>query len=194
MTDKQMLRFLVDLDRRSFVNFFMALRNGTFGPLFEQAVRTGDGGCLWCDADQGEVHRPDCQKDQFRKFAEEYQKRGFHPPRPKKDQPAPEWHRHLLRDQTGKLIKGTANAQIAMREDPALSGILGFDPKARRMILKGRLPDDWEPEFRMRVLTETDVSGLYEYLLRQGLRLTRAEMVTAIKRIARENPLGASPS
>jgi hypothetical protein len=183
-----MLRFLVDLDRRSFVTFFMALRNGTFGPEFEQAVRH-DGGCLWCDADQGETHRPDCQKDQFRKFAEEYRQRGFNPPRPRKPQ-TPEWHQQLIRDDTGKPLKGAANAAIAMREDPALSGILGFDLATKKIMLKGRLPDDWEPDFTMRVLTETDASGLYEYLLRQGLRLTRAEMLTALKRIARENPMG----
>lgn len=178
MTDKQILRFLVDLDRRSFVAYFRALSSAAI--------------TMPQQPEEDEAPEPD-DAPMLARFAREYRTLGFRPPRPKKDQPAPEWQRHLLTDETGKLIKGTANAQIALREDPALSGILGFDPKARRMILKGRLPDDWEPEFRMRVLTETDVSGLYEYLLRQGLRLTRAELVTAVKRIARENPLGASP-
>jgi len=183
-----MLRFLLGLDRRSFVTFFVALRKGVFGPEFEQAVRH-DGGCLWCDADQGENHRPDCQKDRFCEIAAEYRQRGFNPPRPRKPE-TPDWHRHLIADEQGKFIKGVANAAIALREDPALSGILGFDLKSKKIVLKGRLPDDWEPDFTMRVLTETDVSGLYEYLLRQGLRLTRTEMVTALKRIARENPMG----
>lgn len=161
-----MLELLANLSERELLRFFKAVRNAR-RPTYQEP-----------EPDPAMV-----------RLAEEYRASGFNP-RPAKPRNPPSWFALLVLDKNGKPEKGLINALVAMREDPALSGILGYDAQLRKVVLKGRLPDDWEPDFRMRVMEEPDCLSLWEYLISLGLRLTKEEMRTAIGKVARENLLG----
>lgn len=168
-----MFELLSSLDDRSFARLLVAIGRGTTAPLFSSTI-------------------VDDRDPVMLRLAEEYRASGGFNPRPKKPGKPPDWHQHLVLDAKGKPEKGVVNAIIAMREDPAISGVLGYDQRLRKVVLKGRLPDDWEPTFEMRVIAEPDFLSLYEYLTRGGFRLTKDEMKAAVVRIAKENPLGES--
>lgn len=168
-----MFELLASLDDRSFARLLVAIGRGTIAPLFPSTI-------------------VDDRDPVMLRLAQEYRASGGFNPRPKKPGKPPDWHQHLVLDAKGKPEKGVVNAIIAMREDPAISGVLGYDRQLRKVVLKGRLPDDWEPTFEMRAITAPDLLSLYEYLTRGGFRLTKDEMKAAVVRIAKENPLGES--
>lgn len=160
-----LLELLASMGERDLLRLFIALRNASRPSIVEEA--------------------PD---PAMVRLAEEYRASGGFNGKPVKPK-RPEWFDLLVMDASGKPEKGAVNATIAMREDPALSGILGYDVALRKVVLKGRLPDDWEPGFMMRVIEEPDFLSLYEYLLRSGFRLTKDEMKSVVRKVARENPL-----
>lgn len=174
-----MLETLVSLSDREFARLIAATGRAVIADLFASTI---------VEAEREEVD------PMMAKLAEEHRAAGFKPQgkRPTKE---PAWFEHLIRDKRakegqGKIMPGVPNACIAMREDPALSGLLGYDEKRKKVVLKARLPDDWSPGFfDVRVIEEPDFIGLYEYLLRQGLRLTKEEMKSAVRKVAKENPL-----
>lgn len=162
-----LLDVLANLSERELLRYFIALRNASRPEIVEE--------------------QPD---PVMVRLAEEYRNSGGFKPRPVKPDKEPSWYAYLSRDTKGKVEKGVLNGLVAMREDPALSGILGYDPQVRKIVLKARLPDDWEPDFCMREITESDCLSLWEYLTRHGLRLTKDEMRSVIRKVAQENPLG----
>lgn len=173
-----MLEFLAGLTDREFARLVAAIGRARMAELFASTI------------DEPEEVDPIMVK-----LAEEYRASGGFKGQAKRPTKEPEWFVHLVRDSRakegqGKIMPGVVNACIAMREDPALSGLLGYDNQLRKVVLKARLPDDWSPGFfEMRVIEEPDFVALYEYLLRQGLRLTKEEMKTAVRKVAKENPL-----
>lgn len=168
-----MLEFLAGLSDREFARLVAAIGRARMAELFASTI------------DEPEEVDPIMVK-----LAEEYRASGGFKPRPAKPDKEPGWFAYLSRDAKGKVEKGALNALVAMREDPALSGILGYDDQLRKVVLKARLPDDWEPDFRMREITKLDCLSLWEYLTRHGLRLTKEEMRSVILKVAKENPLG----
>jgi hypothetical protein len=173
-----MIELLVDLSDREFARLLAAIGRAEMRNVFSSTIV-----------------EPEPEDPLMAKLGEEYRASGGFKPAPRKPVKEPAWFSHLVRDKRakegeGKIMPGVVNACIAMREDPALSGLLGYDEKHRKVVLKARLPDDWSPGFfDVRVIEEPDFIGLYEYLLRQGLRLTKEEMRSAVRKVAKENPL-----
>jgi len=167
-----MLEKLVELSDRDFARLLAAIGRARLADAFASSIV--------------EDEEPD---PIMVRLAEEYRSSGGFKPRNGKPPKPPDWHALLTKDAKGIIEKGMVNVLIAMREDPAISGVLGYEDRIGKVVLKGRLPDDWEPDFQMRVIEERDFLSLYEYLVRCGFRLTKDEMKTVIRKVARENPL-----
>ncbi|MDX0610869.1 hypothetical protein [Sinorhizobium medicae] len=94
-------------------------------------------------------------------------------------------------DKDHRPLSTLENALIALREHPALSGIIGLNESDNRIYLKAPLPfDHWDfgRDFTMRRLRDDDLTGLLEFVQAGGLAtLTREDCLAAVRRIAREN-------
>jgi len=123
-----------------------------------------------------------------------YQRRFKRPP-PRTVRPVPadpdDWRAyHWQLDASNHPISNVHNAAAALRESPALSGLVALDKGQRAVVLKGPLPFAfWEAlDFEMRRMKDEDLSGLLEYLQAIGLAtLTREDCLAAVRLIAREN-------
>lgn len=89
-------------------------------------------------------------------------------------------------------ISNAYNILLAMREHPALSGLIATDALTGKILLKGPIPLKHDPtfddDFEMRPLKVADVTAFREYL--QFIGLTKAaqeDVAAAIKLVATEN-------
>lgn len=137
--------------------------------------------------------------DFFTKLAEEHRRSRYRPapPKPKRSTIADkcadyDWRsRMILKDGGSGFAPIFANILAVLREHPELSGIVGWLPRTRRIVLKGRLPHDWSPDFEMRFFTRDDLTAVHEFLEGEvGLMpLPRSDIYWAIRKVARENQL-----
>ena len=172
------LEQLVALDDRDFARLLAAIGRARLAEIFASIVEIEP--------------EPEPEDEMMKKLAEEYRASGGFKGVPKKAEKTPEWMERLNRDDKGRLLPGVVNGMIALRECPELSGLFAFDAGLMKVVIKSRLPDDWTPGFgEVRVMDESSLLSVYEYLLRHGLRLTREEMRSAIIKVAKENPMVA---
>lgn len=96
--------------------------------------------------------------------------------------------RQYLQFERGRPVASMRNLCILLREHDALAALLRSDADGR-VWLMGRLPDDWEPGFEPRPITNNDITALHEFLEGLGLPpLSRRDLLFAIHRVAAERP------
>lgn len=104
-----------------------------------------------------------------------------------------EWSMENLDLDPGAVpISNVRNVLICLRDHPAFSGVLAYDPIAAKNILRAPLPmAHWDfNSFDERALTLGDVTEIHEFLQMLGLdRIDRKDVEAAIKLVARENPI-----
>jgi predicted P-loop ATPase len=57
-----------------------------------------------------------------------------------------------------------------MRSEPQLRELVSYDEMQRAVILDNPLPDAFEPDFKPRLLRDTDVSSIQEYMQKAGIK------------------------
>jgi predicted P-loop ATPase len=81
-------------------------------------------------------------------------------------------------DTKATLASNLGNTLLALREDPALADVLGFDEMLRTPVLMqpllNALPD---PDFAVRPVTDADVTAIQEFLQWKGLRWLSKDVV-----------------
>lgn len=83
----------------------------------------------------------------------------------------PLWFANMVRDERGRVIANLANVMVALRSVPELAEAFAYDEMMRAPILKASLPGADAPEAGVlpRMLRDTDVSSLQEWLQHEGL-------------------------
>jgi predicted P-loop ATPase len=100
------------------------------------------------------------------------------PSEPKPDDTRPEWLKCLQRDEGGNAIPNLANAALALRQAPALVGLIAFDEMQRTTMVMRNLPDSRLAKVpNPRGIADADVSAIQEYLQRNELRRLGKETV-----------------
>lgn len=136
-------------------------------------------------------YHQDVRARYFRRFGKHH-KRLVEPVRPDRN----DWRSWLWQfGPDNRPISNIHNAAIALRESPALSGIIALDEAGKTIQLLGPLPfAHWESlNFETRRLRDDDLTGLVDYLQSIGLAtLSRDEALAAVRLIARENQRGGN--
>ena len=95
----------------------------------------------------------------------------------------PEWHYDAICGPNGKPLSILKNAILALREDPAFTGLFGFDEMARCAVVLQPMDDNEAGRFRVRPMTDVDVTTVQARL--QGLGLTRISKDIAHQAVAK---------
>ncbi|MEI6560260.1 MAG: VapE domain-containing protein [Rhodospirillaceae bacterium] len=113
----------------------------------------------------------------------------------RKDSPAArsDWYGRCVTGEYGQVLGNVANALLALRDDPAWRGVLGFDEMASYVAVLLPLPvhgGDRIDSARAlpRPITDTDVTAIQEWLQLAGLpTLGKDTAYQAVERFAREH-------
>ena len=99
------------------------------------------------------------------------------------------WLEQLQRTDKGEPIPNLANAALALRRAPELTGLMAFDEMQRCVLLRGAVPESQLPRTsQSRPLTDADVGAMQEWLQRHDLqRLGKEVTQQAVDLVAREH-------
>jgi predicted P-loop ATPase len=89
----------------------------------------------------------------------------------------PDWVRECLRGDTGKPVPNLANVALALRRDPAFKGMFAYDEMLCSAVLMRPLDATTTIGFRLRGVTDADISRLQEMI--QKIALVRLPTDTA---------------
>lgn len=80
-----------------------------------------------------------------------------------------DWKAGCLVDPRGGLLPNLANALAALRSHPNVSGCFGYDEMLRASVLLKPLPGSMSTHHSVRLVSDTDVCHIQEWLQRLGL-------------------------
>jgi predicted P-loop ATPase len=83
----------------------------------------------------------------------------------------PAWTKYLQLDNRGQVIPNLANAALALRQAPELTGVVAYDAMLRHTLLTRSVPSSrMAAVAEARPLQDTDVAAIQEWLQRHHLR------------------------
>jgi hypothetical protein len=100
-----------------------------------------------------------------------------------------DWRAMRLKWDDGTVRDDGPGIMHALREHPALSGIIATDKSTGKIMLRGPLPlNHWEMmDFEMRPFTKADATAVHHFLQHIGMKSSFDDVGRAIKLMALEN-------
>src|SRR6266511_2523219 len=82
----------------------------------------------------------------------------------------PKWLNYCIKGEKGNPLPILANALLALRVDPRMNDSFAYDEMLCAPMLMRYVGVNFEPNFKPRPLTDTDVGYVQEWLQRAGLK------------------------